>query len=93
MNERGEPQSLPTGRVDAIEVGARKLTIQTEFFPRPTWRVETKIYIGGALKKVWTEDLSAVAEDELQRAVERFHEGRRQAMVDQLRALTPSGRQ
>ena len=44
------------GRLDALDVGAKKLTIQTEFFSRPGWRVETKVYLGGALKKVYTAD-------------------------------------
>lgn len=88
MNERGEPVPMPTGRVDAVDVGSKKLTIQTEFFSRPSWRAETKVYIGGALKKVWQEDLSAVPEDELQRAVERFHESKRQSVLDGLRSLS-----
>ena len=62
------------GRLDAFDVGTKKLTIQTEFFPRPTWRVETKVYLAGALKKVYTEDLSAMPESDLQRFVNDFHQ-------------------
>jgi hypothetical protein len=64
------------GRLDAIDVGPKKLTIQTEFFPRPAWRTETKVYLAGELKKVYTEDLSGVAEEELQRRVDAFHDAR-----------------
>lgn len=80
---------MPTGRIDAVELGARKLTIQTEFLHRPSWRAETKVYVGGALKKVWTEDLSATPEPDLQRAVEQFHESRRKSVLDGLRSLNP----
>ena len=51
----------PMGRLDAFDVGPKKLTVQTEFFSRPNWRIETKVYLAGALKKVYTEDLSAHA--------------------------------
>lgn len=80
---------MPTGRVDAVEIGAKKLTIQTEFFARPSWRAETKVYLGGALKKVWQEDLSGIPEDELQRAVERCHESRKKSVIEGLRAIKP----
>lgn len=74
------------GRLDAYDVGPKKLTIQTEFFPRPDWRIETKIYLGGALKKVYTEDLSQAAEGELQKSVDRFHEARREEIIRNIRA-------
>lgn len=70
------------GRLDAFDVGPRKLTVQTEFFSRPAWRIETKVYLGGELKKVYTEDLSAAAEAELQRIVNEFH----QAKIDEIMA-------
>ena len=62
------------GRLDAVDVGSKKLTVQTEFFPNPNWRIETKVYLGGALKKVYTEDLSGRPESELQRVVNEFHQ-------------------
>jgi len=70
------------GRLDAFDVGARKLTVQTEFFSNPAWRVETKVYLGGTLKKVYTGDLAAEAEAELQRLVNEFH----QAKMDEINA-------
>ena len=36
-----DPQNAPMGRLDAFDVAAKKLTIQTEFFSRPAWRIET----------------------------------------------------
>ena len=70
------------GRLDAFDVGDKKLTIQTEFFPRPSWRIETKVYLGGALKKVYTQDLDAAQEEQLQRIVNEFH----QAKIDEIQA-------
>lgn len=90
VNDRGEPDSMPNGRVDAIDVGARKITIQTEFFARPQWRVETKVYVGGALKKVHHHDFSTTAETDLQREIEKYHERKRQELVDNLRSLRPA---
>jgi hypothetical protein len=81
-----EPLSPPMGRLDAFDVGEKKLTVQTEFFPRPTWRVETKVYLAGALKKVYTDDLSAVAEPELQQRVNDFHQAKLDEMAAGLRA-------
>lgn len=75
-----DPQNPPMGRLDAFDVGAKKLTIQTEFFVRPEWRVETKIYLAGALKKVYTESLAATPEPELQQVVNQFH----QAKIDEI---------
>ncbi|HJQ41201.1 MAG TPA: hypothetical protein VKB93_29025, partial [Thermoanaerobaculia bacterium] len=59
-----DPQIPPMGRLDAFDVGPRKLTIQTEFFARPAWRIETKVYLGGELKKVYTEDVAEGGEGE-----------------------------
>lgn len=70
------------GRLDAFDVGDKKLTIQTEFFPRPGWRIETKVYLGGALKKVYTQELDAAQEEQLQRIVNEFH----QAKIDEIQA-------
>src|SRR5262249_18305398 len=77
----------PMGRLDAFDVGAKKLTVQTGFFVRPAWRVETKIYLAGALKKIYTEDLSATAEGELQRAIDTFHQAKIDEIVAGLRRM------
>ncbi len=74
--------NVPMGRLDAFDVGDKKLTIQTEFFERPAWRVETKIYLGGALKKVYSEDMTQTPEPELQRTINDFH----QAKIDEILA-------
>ncbi len=75
------------GRIDAIDVGPRKLTIQTEFFSRPAWRIETKVYLGGTLKKVFTVDLSTTPEDALQRTIDEFHVTKMDEIVAGLRKL------
>jgi len=74
------------GRLDAFDVGARKLTVQTEFFGRPGWRVETKIYLGGELKKVYAEDIDPSREAELQQLVNDFHQAKIDEMMERLRA-------
>ena len=73
------------GRLDAFDVGAKKLTVQTEFFATPEWRVETKVYLAGALKKVYTGDLSNTPEDDLQKAVNTFHQSKIDEIVEGLR--------
>jgi len=75
------------GRLDAFDAGQKKLTVQTEFFHRPSWRFETKVYLGGALKKVYTEDMSAVAEAELQRRLDTFHTAKIKELVEGLKKL------
>ena len=75
------------GRLDAVDIGSKKLTVQTEFFPRPSWRIETKIYLGGALKRVYTEDLASTPEGELQRTVDTFHQEKMEEIVSGLRKL------
>ena len=75
------------GRLDAIDVGPKKLTIQTEFFSRPAWRIETKVYLAGALKKVYSEDLSSAPEDELQRRIDSFHDAKMNEIVSGLRKM------
>ena len=82
-----EPLNPPMGRLDAVDIGAKKLTVQTEFFTRPSWRIETKIYLGGALKKVYTEDLASTPEPELQRRIDTFHEEKMEEIVAGLRRL------
>lgn len=80
-----DPTHPPMGRLDAFDVGPKKLTVQTEFFTRPAWRVETKVYLAGALKKVYTEDLSATPESELQRTIDTFHQAKIDEIVSGLR--------
>jgi hypothetical protein len=74
------------GRLDAFDVGEKKLTVQTEFFSRPAWRMETKIYLGGALKKVYTEDLGEELEPELQKRLNDFHQQKIDEIMNGLRA-------
>ncbi|HXI12134.1 MAG TPA: hypothetical protein VNM92_05755 [Thermoanaerobaculia bacterium] len=81
MDSRQPPQHPPMGKLDAIEIGERKLTIQTEFFGRPGWRIETKVYLAGALKKVYTDLLEGVVESDLQQRIDGFHQGRMDEIV------------
>lgn len=74
------------GRLDAFDVGDKKLTIQTEFFAHPRWRIETKVYLGGALKKVYTEDLEESSDAELQKRIHDFHQAKIGEIADKLRA-------
>ena len=74
------------GRLDALDVGPRKLTIQTEFFTRPAWRIETKVYLGGELKKVYTEDIAEDREGELQKLINDFHQAKMDEIMEGLRA-------
>jgi hypothetical protein len=74
------------GRLDALDVGDKKLTIQTEFFAKPNWRVETKVYLGGALKKVYTHEYELTQENDLQRLVNEFHQGKLEEILNGLRA-------
>lgn len=76
-----DPANPPMGRLDAFDVGPKKLTIQTEFFTRPSWRVETKIYLAGELKKVFTADAAAMPEPDLQRFVNEFHQSKMDEIV------------
>lgn len=75
-----EPQTSPMGRLDAFDVGPKKLTFQTEFFSRPAWRFECKVYLAGELKKVFTIDLGEADEPLLQKALNDFH----QAKIDEI---------
>lgn len=81
-----EPANSVMGHLDAIDVGSKKLTVQTEFFSRPTWRIETKVYLAGTLKKVYTEDLSTTPEAQLQKIVNEFHQAKLDEIVDGLRS-------
>ncbi len=80
-----EPQQAPMGRLDAFDIGPKKLTIQTEFFWRPTWRLETKVYLAGELKKVYTADLDSTPESSLQNALNAFHDAKLDEIVTALR--------
>ncbi len=80
-----DPANPPMGRLDAFDVGSKKLTIQTEFFPRPEWRVETKVYLAGAVKKVYTADLSSMPEADLQKFVNEFHQTKMDEIATGLR--------
>ncbi|GAC1394968.1 MAG: hypothetical protein NVSMB68_11700 [Thermoanaerobaculia bacterium] len=78
----------PMGRLDAVDIGSKKLTVQTEFFPNPAWHIETKVYLGGALKKVYNEDLSQTPEPDLQRRVNEFHQTKFDEIVAGLRRMS-----
>ena len=82
-----DPANPPMGRLDAFDIGAKKLTVQTEFFTRPSWRIETKIYLAGALKKVYTADLASTPEDDLQRVVNEFHQSKIDEIVSGLKQM------
>ena len=79
------PASPPMGRLDAIEAGSKKITVQTEFFHHPAWRVETKIYVAGEVKKLYTAALDSTPEDQLQRAINEFHQTKYDEIVAGLR--------
>jgi hypothetical protein len=74
------------GRLEAFDVGDKKLTVQTEFFSRPSWRIETKVYLGGALKKVYAEEVAEEREAELQRVINEFHQAKIEEIMSGLRA-------
>lgn len=75
------------GRLDAIDVAGKKLTVQTEFFSNPAWRFETKVYLGGALKKVFSAALEGVEDAELQSRLNAVHQQRFDEIVEGLRGL------
>jgi hypothetical protein len=82
-----DPANPPMGCLDALDIGPKKLTVQTEFFTRPAWRVETKVYLAGALKKVYTADLASMPEGELQKFINDFHQTKMDEIVAGLRKL------
>lgn len=84
-----EPQNPPMGRLDAFDVGSKKLTVQTEFFWKPSWRIETKVYLAGTLKKVYTADLASTSEAELQKSVNEFHQAKLDEIATGLRNRKP----
>jgi hypothetical protein len=73
----------PMGRLDAFDVAAKKLTVQTEYFASAR-RIETKVYLGGALKKVFTE-IVGDGED-VQARIDAYHKARIDEIVEGLRA-------
>ena len=81
-----EPKNPPMGRLDAFDVGPKKLTVQTEFFSRPTWKLETKVYLAGELKKVFTFEVGAGDEQDLQKIVNEFHQTKLEEIVNGLRS-------
>ena len=52
------------------------------------FRRVTKVYLGGALKKVFTEDLSAMPQPELQKFINDFHQAKMDEIVAGLRNLS-----
>lgn len=80
------PSVSPNGRLDRIKAGVKSITIQTEFFSNPNWRIETKIYVDGALKKLEVEPLDGTPEEELQKAIDRFHDKVSAELAGKLRA-------
>jgi hypothetical protein len=81
------PSNPPMGRLDAFDVGAKKLTVQTEFFPRPAWRLETKVYLGGELKKTYREDMTGMDEGALQKTLDDYHNARMKELVEGLKKV------
>ena len=81
-----DPESPPMGRLDAFDIGPKTLTVQTEFFTRTGWRVETNVYLGGAEKKVNPEDIAESREAELQKLINEFHQAKIDEIMEGLRA-------
>ena len=73
--------AIPMGRLDTIDIADRKLTIQTEFFTQPQPRGETKVYLGGALKKVYQCDLTTMDPSAFERELDRFHQEKMDEIV------------
>ncbi|MND09292.1 hypothetical protein D3C83_324950 [compost metagenome] len=48
--------------------------------------METKVYLGGALKKVYSEEFDESREAELQRLVNEFHQAKMDEIVKGLQA-------
>lgn len=82
--------NAPMGRLEKFEVGSRKLTIQTEFIQGATsCKIETKIYLGGELKKVSTLDVLTEGDQNLQQILDEYHSERVQEISDGLRRKNP----
>ena len=82
------PFNPPMGRIEKFDVGTRKLTIQTEFFKGEPAKIETKIYIGGELKKVSSLPVQEDGSEDLQKTLDDFHALRVQEISDGLRRKT-----
>jgi hypothetical protein len=87
MTNQPPPQTSPMGRLDAMDVGSRKLTVQTEFVTRPAWTIETRVFLGGTLKKTFTEEVDPSEESNLQAIIDLFHEARYAEIIEGLRGL------
>jgi len=86
------PLKVPMGRVDAIDTGTKKLTIQTEFVAQADGRIETKVYLGGALKKVYPLEVKTEGDPDLQQMLDEHHRARVKEISDGLRRMaTPGG--
>lgn len=88
MTDMDAPATLPMGRLSSFEVGPKRLTIQTEFYPKPGWRLEIRVYLGGTIKKTYAEDLSTTSEIDLQAAVDRLHDARCAEILAGLRRIS-----
>lgn len=73
------------GRLDMIEVAGKKMTFQTEYFSNPAPRAETKVYFGGALKKVFERELTSVADSDMEKVIHAFHQEKLDEVVAMLR--------
>lgn len=73
--------AIPMGRLDTIDIAGKKLTIQTEFFSQPVPRGETKVYLGGALKKVYSCDLANFDPSSFESELSRFHQEKMDEIV------------
>jgi len=80
------PATAPNGRLDRIKAGEKSITVQTEFFSNPNWKVETKIYVDGALKKLEAVPLDGTPEDQLQKLIDAHHDKLMQGLVTKLKA-------
>ena len=73
------------GRLEKFDVGSRKLTIQTEFLHSENSKIETKMYIGGELKRVSGLDVNDPENQDLQSILDEFHNARVKEISDNLR--------
>lgn len=76
---------VPMGRLEKFDVGSKKLTIQTEFISGARNAIETKVYLGGELKKVSALDVDPDATPDLQQVLDEYHRLRVQEISEGLR--------
>jgi len=76
---------IPMGRLDMIEVAGKKMTFQTEYFAKPNRHAETKVYFGGALKKIFERELDSVPDSEMEKVISSFHQEKVDEVVAMLR--------